>query len=776
MSKQCKSLAYVLGGSAHTGSHVLPINVMRCDHNHMLSAGRDGAIVLYDADANSKNHIQLHSDWANDLLLYSEATVVSCSSDLSVKWWNYDSGEHGLVGHHADYVKALAKSGNHIVSGGLDKVINVWDVEKCAALQSFANDYGEKGSIYSMASSKSGLIMFGDNVGNVQLFDVRSSQVVSAYQGHKDTVKSIVMGDQKCLSGSSDGTVRLWDLRNKVEPLKLYQNFDGAVWALYSSQEDDFEKDFYTGTSTGTIYHTQQDITKEFGKERRGILSIAQFNGELWSSSMNDSSIKNWNNETKSKKGDAGLIKSRVLNNRRHVVTLSTDDSVVLWDILKCCRVRDFGSDKAFEDVIDELQTSEILPTWCSVTIRAGKLFVVVREASFTNTEVYGNNLDEYGLNLDRDTRYNLGKILIKSIFTGLVEYEIQKDQRVRDARIRELKGSSKLSLLTKFSSHENSPVNTPIEEMKGYFSDTVASRRPSTADSTTAPATAPEQESKDAKDAKDATSSFRRLKLFSRKSSRVSTTLNEEGESENELPTGGSLATLNSLAEQSESAAQVSDSGSKDSSRKSSHTDMDSLASLLAEIKIYYASVTSASSLSVSQITPPTSDEVPVLPLPDDLLIILNECIQNSSAEIDIYSEERSHLHFPTLEPLLAKWIGNFLLRNKTVIKDFPKVGFVVRLHPGSEENLPGVTNGETRLNAYSMLRVRRVLSYITDRLETKTAEITSGQDPEMWLEAMCHGNVLDNNMTLATLRSVIWKQSGDVVITYRRKEKKIR
>lgn len=794
-----KSLSYVLGVNGQDESHVLPINAIKSDNTHLFTGGRDGVVAVFDQNIDVKNHSQLHTDWVNDIELLNNENLVSCSSDLSVKLWNFQTNDYALIGHHHDYVKALTVTGDGLViSGGLDRFVNVWDVEKSVKVSAYENELSDdKGSIYTLGSNKStGLVAFGDNGANILLFDPKSSKPICELQNHKDTVKSLIVGENYLLSGSSDHNVHLWDLRtNKV--LKTY-NFENSVWSLYSN--DDEFNEFYTGDSKGRIYHTNQDITDIIGHEKKGVLSINKFQNEIWSSSMENSNLTNWTDHSKTRVGEPGMIKARLLNNRRYVVTLSTSDEVKLWDIVRCVELKNFGTDVGFEDVIDEYQTNEILPTWCRVTVKAGRLFIVLSETSYLNTEVYGDDIEEYGLKLDHETRYSLGKIVINSIFHNFLEFEQSKDHEIREGRIKELKGVSKLHLLSRLSSHENTPghsaphsqAQTPVDEHKSFFSDKLADSLSSLPPSS-APAVLQDSntENNQKKEDTGTPSSFRRLKLFGRKSSsskNQSIPISEEGPVDEPPAPTASAATAPQLPQQPTTAPEPqttnggdnassksqpnSEPGSKDGSRKSSQAEVDdSFQSVLQEIKNTYDNISHANQLHVSYITPPPKYEVPVIELPHDLIIIINERVGGSSNELDLYSEFLCSLNYQTLENLLPKWIGNFILKNRFTIKDFPKIGFTISRLP-SATDIPNITNGNCRLNAYNMLRVKRILTYITDRMENKTSEMTHHVKPEEWLEVLCNDKVLPNNMTLATLKATIWRSSGDIQITYRRKE----
>ncbi|KAF0472749.1 WD40 repeat-like protein [Gigaspora margarita] len=86
-------------------------------------------------------------------------------------------------------------------------------------------------------------------------------------------------------------------------------------------------------------------------------------------------------------------------------------------------------------------------------------------------------------------------------------------------------------------------------------------------------------------------------------------------------------------------------------------------------------------------------------------------------------------------------------------------------------------------------MLRARKILSYVVEKLELDSfgggerdeivtektliekdeKKLKNSIKPEMWLELVCLDQILPPTMTLATIKSHIWKQNGDLVMTYR-------
>lgn len=102
------------------------------------------------------------------------------------------------------------------------------------------------------------------------------------------------------------------------------------------------------------------------------------------------------------------------------------------------------------------------------------------------------------------------------------------------------------------------------------------------------------------------------------------------------------------------------------------------------------------------------------------------------------------------------------------------------------------------SRLNANRMLRAKKISAYVTERLQPPYMQhhyiplVREGEEPykpEDILELICHdqvyiilfstyvpslclsSQVVPPSMTLATIRSHVWKSHGDVVLLYRLK-----
>ena len=178
---------------------------------------------------------------------------------------------------------------NTIVSGGLDGKVVLWDLgtlNPIQEIQTHSLNTALPNSIYSLANNNSNLISTGGPSNTINLYDKRlpnNSNNIKKLIGHQDNIRCLLMNDNFILSGSSDTTIKLWDLRN----FKVYKNFDihdDAIWSLSTSissspgilnQCDDYYntdfKVFYSGDKGGKIVKTDLSyLSTNLKKENLG--------------------------------------------------------------------------------------------------------------------------------------------------------------------------------------------------------------------------------------------------------------------------------------------------------------------------------------------------------------------------------------------------------------------------------------------------------------------------------------------------------------------------
>ena len=242
------------------------------------------------------------------------------------------------------------------------------------------------------------------------------------------------------------------------------------------------------------IYHDPN-----YNQRHPGILASVDLNNKLYFSYCSNSNLNIYNPSSQNlfiEKGGIALTRSSLLTNRRHVITENTDGIIQRWDIISCELIDTFDpKEGTFDDIVMKYTTNEILSHWCTVSIKVGILFVKVGP-KFTNTEIYGsafkgyeflnsnskNDLDKKskekrrhkyyyshlhsnknsdnensdnddinnnndsnttGYIINEEVRYNLGKVVLISLFHEFIKWEINKDIRYREKLLASIDNSN---------------------------------------------------------------------------------------------------------------------------------------------------------------------------------------------------------------------------------------------------------------------------------------------------------------------------------------------
>lgn len=189
------------------------------------------------------------------------------------------------------------------------------------------------------------------------------------------------------------------------------------------------------------------------------------------------------------------------------------------------------------------------------------------------------------------------------------------------------------------------------------------------------------------------------------------------------------------------------------------------------------------------TKIAPSLANDTPVLKLPAGTKVIIQEETSGGSAEMYRGTVASVGADADIIEKRAPQWLGDVLLLNTLPLKDPVKISFV--LHPWKETLPPIVSaDGNNRLNANRMLRVKKILAYVAERIDPVPEGEEPAPDalkPEEYLELYCNDRVsltrgcwcvgleanvpqlLPLKMTLATLRTHAWRGGNDIVLHYK-------
>lgn len=312
-------------------------------HASLHSLAREGSPVPSRSPrpppiASALRHtVQAHTHWINDIaLVHNNRSLVSASSDLSVKLWTpsaFGQKSAQLLGLHGDYVKCLASPGldaTWVASGGLDKRISLWDLTGAGEVLkiNMADEGapGAKGSVYALAATSS-LIAAGGPESVIRVWDARSGRRVTKFVGHTDIIRSILVAEdgETVISASSDQTIKIWSLREGRCMYTLTMHND-SVWSLYS--DDPRLSVFWSSDRSGLVAKTDtrgrlnvdEGLCVGVAQEDSGVFKLVQAGGHIWTATAS-SSINRWS-DVRTEDTDIQLSEAYPTQHRGSITTL----------------------------------------------------------------------------------------------------------------------------------------------------------------------------------------------------------------------------------------------------------------------------------------------------------------------------------------------------------------------------------------------------------------------------------------------------------------------
>ena len=250
-----------------------------------------------------------------------------------------------LKGHKSAVWTLLENSEGYLISGGSDNIIKIWNV-KNKKENSLINIKGHKGAIYSICELEKNKIISGSDDKTIKIwkFDLNDKKnpyqcVLDLHDPNNSKIKSLVYLNRTntILTGNDDNFIKIYSLSQRTQVVtNILEGHSCTVWCLLPFYEDtmlasgssDNSIKIWDLINWGYIYSLE-------GHENT-ISSLVMLKNEFIGSSSWDNTCKIWNLETRNciytLTGHKDIVWSIIELRNGGLATCSNDKNIIIWE------------------------------------------------------------------------------------------------------------------------------------------------------------------------------------------------------------------------------------------------------------------------------------------------------------------------------------------------------------------------------------------------------------------------------------------------------------
>ena len=258
----------------------------------IVSGHENGQIKLFNAITCKQIKIlEEHTGWITCLVSLNDGTLVSSSTDRTIKLWNISTGNviKTLINGHNHWINCLTVLNNGIlVSGSLDKTIKLWNTHTGEVIQTL---HGHTGWITCLnvlpnsSSSSNNVLVSCSEDNTIRLWNTNNGQLIKTLKEEEESILSLlVLNDNKIITGHKNDKIKIWDINSNLSEIldneDIIKNNNISIINNNYKEEEEIER---------------------LKESKQGVNSLCLLNDDnctLVTSSSNKSNIKFWNYKT----------------------------------------------------------------------------------------------------------------------------------------------------------------------------------------------------------------------------------------------------------------------------------------------------------------------------------------------------------------------------------------------------------------------------------------------------------------------------------------------
>ncbi len=246
---------YREGGELRLGGSEMSVKAVVAYDGRIYSGSEDGSIRVWSrASAGHEKTLRSYQDseldesdedisdpddGVNALAVWGGCLISGHDSGL-LRVWDAATGlcDQVLEGHFRQPVLALAVCGSRLASGSMDASVKIWGMAPFVPVESpsWSSAFwpcrerrllGHTGWVRSLAGWRD-KVASGSSDGSIRVWDVGTGAHDATLAGHSGAVTALVVHGDRLLSASQDGTIRAWAL-GTWEELRMVEAYREGV-------------------------------------------------------------------------------------------------------------------------------------------------------------------------------------------------------------------------------------------------------------------------------------------------------------------------------------------------------------------------------------------------------------------------------------------------------------------------------------------------------------------------------------------------------------------